>query len=107
MVSLLYDASRQTYLSYWFIGKSEDQLIEQARTPDATAAVEWGRARTPRVRIRMPDQRTYWAGTDPAPAGFAGIWMPQAAAPSAADARMGDGDGPAGLSPRPDAPVAA
>ena len=28
----------------------------------------------PRARIRLPDHRTYWAGTDPAPGGFAGAW---------------------------------
>jgi hypothetical protein len=40
----------------------------------AAVAVEWARSRTPRARIRLPDHRTYWAGTDPSPGGLAGAW---------------------------------
>jgi len=75
IVSLIYDASRHVYSCYWFIGASEDGLIDHCVAPDAAAAVEWARIRSGRVRIRTPDRRTYWAGADPAPGGFAGIWQ--------------------------------
>lgn len=71
---LVSDAARDCYHCYWLVGPADDHLLEHAEVPSAAIAVEWARSRTPRARIRLPDHRTYWAGTDPAPGGFAGTW---------------------------------
>ena len=71
---LAYDAARDCYHCYWLVGPADDHLVEHAEAPSAAVAVEWARSRTPRARIRLPDHRTYWAGTEPAPTGFAGTW---------------------------------
>ena len=71
---LVYDAARDCYHCYWLVGPADDHLVEHTEAPSAAVAVEWARSRTPRARIRLPDHRTYWAGTDPAPGGFAGTW---------------------------------
>jgi hypothetical protein len=71
---LVHDADRDCYHCYWLVGPANGHLVEHADAPNAGVAVEWARSRTPRARIRLPDHRTYWAGTDPAPAGFAGSW---------------------------------
>ena len=60
---------------YWYTGRAEDHMVEHAHIPGATAAVAWGRQRTPRVRIRTPDRRSAWAGTVPAPAGITLKWI--------------------------------
>jgi hypothetical protein len=71
-----YDAGRDCYHCDWLVGRPNDHLIEHATKLTAADAVEWARARTPRARIRLADHRTYWAGTDPTPPGFAGTWTP-------------------------------
>jgi hypothetical protein len=73
---LVHDAARGCYHCYWLVGRPNDHLIECATEPSAAGAVEWARARTPGARIRLADHRTYWAGPDPAPPGFAGTWPP-------------------------------
>ena len=79
---LAYDAARDCYHCYWLVGPADDHLVENAEAPSAAVAVEWARSRTPRARIRLPDHRTYWAGTEPAPTGFAGTWTAPSPAPS-------------------------
>lgn len=74
--SLVFDAGRNSYQCYWMVGPADDHVVEQATVGSAEAAVEWAAARTPQARIRPPDHLTYWAGTDPSPAGFAGTWSP-------------------------------
>ena len=59
---------------YWYVGPAEDHLVEHAHVSNATAAVAWGRTRTPRVRIRTSDRRSSWAGTAPPPAGITLTW---------------------------------
>jgi len=76
---LVYDQAADVYHCYWFGGRGDDQLIEHTEVPTAADAVAWAGARTPRARIRLPDHRTYWAGTAPCPGGFAGIWKASAA----------------------------
>ena len=71
-----HDAARGCYHCHWLVGPAGDHLIERATQPSAADAVEWARSRTPRARIRLGDHRTYWAGTDPSPPGFAGTWTP-------------------------------
>jgi hypothetical protein len=73
---LVHDAARDCYHCYWLVGRPNDHVIERATEPSAADAVEWAGSRTPRARIRLADHRTYWAGTGPAPPGFAGIWTP-------------------------------
>jgi hypothetical protein len=73
---LAHDAARDCYHCYWLVGRPNDHLIEQTIEPSAADAVTWARSRTPRARIRLADHRTYWAGTDPSPPGFAGTWTP-------------------------------
>jgi hypothetical protein len=62
------------YLCYWYAGASDADLVEFGRVANAADAVAWGGERTPRVRIRTPDARTYWAGTAPRPSGFSHTW---------------------------------
>jgi hypothetical protein len=73
---LVYDAGRDCYHCYWLVGPADDHLIERATEQSAADAVEWARPRTPNARIRLGDHRTYWAGTDRSPPGFAGTWTP-------------------------------
>jgi hypothetical protein len=73
---LTYDAAHGCYHCYWLVGQANDHLVEHATEHSPAEAVEWSRSRTPRARIRLADHRTYWAGTDPAPPGFAGTWTP-------------------------------
>ena len=63
------------FVCYWYGGPGSSSLIEQRRAPTAARALEWGRARTPRVQIRMPNQRVYWAGTDPRPPDIDEDWI--------------------------------
>jgi hypothetical protein len=81
IVSLVCDTSGDSYHCYWLVGPAEDHVVEQGTASSAAGAIEWARARTPRVRIRLPDHRTYWAGTDPDPGGFAGPWTAATDAP--------------------------
>jgi hypothetical protein len=73
---LVFDAKRNSYQCYWQVGPADDHVVEHAIVASAEAAVEWAETRTPRARIRLPDHQTYWAGTDPSPEGYAGIWAP-------------------------------
>ena len=68
------DRLRDDYFCCWYGGPNDARLLEQARAPNAAAAVAWGAHRTPRVRIRTNEGRTYWAGTAPRPAGFSHTW---------------------------------
>jgi hypothetical protein len=70
---IIVDVVQGDYLCYWYIGDQEDRLVEHVRASTAAAAADWGRGRTPRVRIRMGDGRTYWAGSG-MPEGYAGRW---------------------------------
>ena len=71
---LVHDAARDCYHCYWLVGPADAHLLEHTDALSAAVAVEWARSRTPRARIRLPDHRTYWAGTDPSPGGLAGAW---------------------------------
>jgi hypothetical protein len=71
---LVVDRVNGDYLCYWYTGTGEGHLVEHARAASAEEAVAWGRRRTPRVRIRTADARTYWAGTAPAPERFTNSW---------------------------------
>ena len=71
---LVHDAARDCYHCYWLVGPANAHLLEHTDALSAAVAVEWAQSRTPRARIRLPDHRTYWAGTDPSPGGFAGAW---------------------------------
>ena len=71
---LVFDAGRDIYHCYWFVGPADDHPVDRADVANAAAAVEWAGSRTPAARIRLPDHRTYWAGTAPNPGGFAGTW---------------------------------
>jgi hypothetical protein len=75
MAWIVFDHGRNDYLCYWYNGPNGGNcLLGQAHAPTASQAVDWGRARTPKVRIRMGDAETYWAGSGAAPEGFAGLW---------------------------------
>ena len=74
------DRADGSYHCYWYIGAGNDRLAEHARVETAAAGVAWGRARSPRVRIRTPDALTYWAGTDPVPDGYWQAWTGEAEA---------------------------
>ena len=71
---IIADFERGDYLCYWYAGRYDSQLAEHARVATDTEAVAWGRTRTSRVRIRMTDALTYWAGTTPRPAAFSHTW---------------------------------
>jgi hypothetical protein len=86
IASLVFDTANDSYQCYWLVGPAQDHLIDHYLAPSAIDAVEWARSRTSRARIRLPDHRTYWAGTDPTPGGFAGTWKPAHAARAAATA---------------------
>ena len=73
-VWLVADRRDGTYLCYWYSGLTDGRLGEHARVANATDAVAWGRARTPRVRIRDVDGRSAWAGTAPQPHGITHTW---------------------------------
>ena len=73
-VWIVVDRVTDDYFCYCYTGMEGGRLVEQGRADTAAAAVDWGRARTPRVRIRMNDARTYWAGEGAVPAGYAGRW---------------------------------
>ncbi len=79
MVWLVFDAGGDLYhyQCYWFGGRAEDHLREHAQVTTEAEAVVWGLERSPRVRIRLSDHRTYWAGAAPDPGGFAGTWAPR------------------------------
>lgn len=66
---------------YWYTGRAEDHLREQAHVFGEASAVAWGRRRTPRVRIRTADRRSSWAGSAPRPAGVGHTWTDPANAP--------------------------
>jgi hypothetical protein len=72
---LVADQARHDFLCFLFGGPSDGRLRESTRQPTAPAAVAWGRSRTPRVRIRTPSGRTFWAGTAPKPDGISFTWV--------------------------------
>ena len=72
---LVSDGVTDGYLCYWYAGTDDCELRESARVESAVDAVMWGRQRTPRVRIRTDEARTYWAGTQSAPVGFTHLWI--------------------------------
>lgn len=63
-------------------GNDGDQpvgILEEAPAwPDASEAVEWGRARTPRVVVIETDGAVRWAGTGEPPASITQCWEPSA-----------------------------
>ena len=71
---LVADDAQNDYLCYWYVGRADDRLAEQARVATTADALAWGRLRSPRVRIRPTGTRTYWAGTGARPAGFSHTW---------------------------------
>jgi hypothetical protein len=70
---LVFDGSNDGYLCYWYAGAYGGHLVEEARAADAPAAVAWGLARTPRVRIRNAGGPA-WAGSAPRPDTFTRTW---------------------------------
>jgi hypothetical protein len=72
---LVADGGRHDFVCYWYNGPSGDRLADHARVATAAEAVAWGRGRTPRVRIRMADGLTYWAGTATRPRTFSHSWI--------------------------------
>jgi hypothetical protein len=77
-VWLVFDAGDELYRyqCYWFGGPSGDRVLEHDRVATDVQAVAWGMDRATRIRIRLPDHQTYWAGSAPNPGGFAGTWSP-------------------------------
>jgi hypothetical protein len=73
---LVADRAEGDDICYWYAGTGDAHLVEHARAASAEEAIDWGRDRTPRVRIRTADARSYWAGTAPRPEGFARTWDP-------------------------------
>jgi cytidine deaminase len=71
---LVVDRRTGDYDCSWYAGADDGWLVEQARVASASDAVAWGLLRTPRVRIRTADARTFWAGTAPRPEGFSETW---------------------------------
>ena len=71
---LVADRSNDAFQCYWYTGPHDIQLMEHASAATARDAVTWGRARTPRVRIRTRDARSQWAGIEPRPATFTVDW---------------------------------
>jgi cytidine deaminase len=69
---------RQVWTGYWERASHADEaagILEEAPTwPDVAAAIEWGRARTPRVVVVDPDGSASWEGTGPAPTGMSRKW---------------------------------
>jgi hypothetical protein len=70
---LVEDGARGDYFCSWYVGPYDGQLAEHARLATSAGAVQWGRDRTTRVRIRTA-ARTYWAGSAPRPDGFTLTW---------------------------------
>jgi hypothetical protein len=79
---LVVDRCDGDYLCYWYAGADDAHLVEWARARTRADALAWGRQRTPRVRIRTAEARTYWAGTGPRPQGFTRSWTDAVAPPS-------------------------
>jgi hypothetical protein len=72
---IVFDRGKNEYLCNWYNGPDGgNRLLGQGRAATASLGVDWGRERTPNVRVRMGDAKTYWAGPGVAPDGFAGIW---------------------------------
>jgi hypothetical protein len=97
---LVADRLEGDYLCYWYVGTGDDHLVESERVASASAAVTWGRVRTPRVRIRTAAGCTYWAGTANRPEGFTQTWTDRDATVAAPPSWMGDTAPPD--APRPD-----
>lgn len=74
---LVVDRSNGGQLCYCYDGTNDGHPVERARVAGAADAVAWGRLRSPSVRIRTGDSRTYWAGTAPRPGGFDHTWTDQ------------------------------
>jgi len=73
-VWLVADRLQDAYLCYWYVGRRGDHLAESARQPTTSQALEWGRVRSARVRIRTGEARTYWAGSAPRPESLSHDW---------------------------------
>jgi hypothetical protein len=71
---LVADRSNGHFNCYWYTGTNDGQLIERADAATTEDAVAWGRARSPRVRIRTRDGEAQWAGTETRPETFAVGW---------------------------------
>ena len=63
LVCLVRDESTGRFDCYWYRGRQEDHLVDQASCGDQSSALLWGRARSGRVRVRDHGE-TAWAGTD-------------------------------------------
>ena len=73
-VWLVADRLQDDYLCYWYVGRKGDHLAESTRQPTASQALDWGRLRSGRVRIRTAAARTYWAGTESRPESLSHDW---------------------------------
>jgi hypothetical protein len=102
MASIVFDRGRNDYLCYWYNGANGgNRLLGQAHAPTASQAIDWGRARTPKVRIRMGDAKTYWAGRGAAPAGFAGVWSENSGTDKEHGLNLSEPDGGGGAAKGP------
>lgn len=63
LVCLVRDEHSGQFDCYWYRGRQEDHLVEQASCEDQSSAIAWGRARSGRVRVR-DHRQTAWAGSD-------------------------------------------
>jgi len=88
---LIFDAGGELfkYQCYWMGGHGDTHVIEHARKVTDVDAVAWAAARTPRARIRMPDQLTYWAGTAPPPRKNRRSWLAPSAEGTSDEALVG------------------
>lgn len=69
------------YRCDWFGGPVDGHLLEQAGVAAQADAAARGLERSPSVRIRLPDHRTYWAGLVPDPGALAGSCTPRLPGP--------------------------
>ena len=71
---LVADRLTDKFDCYWYTGANDIQLVEQTSASIASEAVTWGRAHTPRVRIRTRDGQSQWAGSGVRPDTFTVTW---------------------------------
>lgn len=76
-VRLVFDAGDELYRwqCHWFGGPVEAHLLEHARGLTESDEGTWGSDRSPRVRVRLPDHCSSWAGPAPDPGALAGTWV--------------------------------
>ena len=77
---LVADRARGDFICYWYVGRTDDHLEQQARAATAEDAVAWGRARSARVRIRTAGGCSQGAGVAPRPEGMSHTWTTPMAA---------------------------